>query len=362
MIEPKSLLKNIIRIEDVAARIGKGMRLDRNERTTPLDTGIVKAVLNSLSSEEMVAYPELEPLYEKIARSTGLTRENILIFSGSDTGVKSLFEVYVEPGDEVVMLKPSYGMYFVYSDMFGAKKIAIEYDCDFRLPVQRVIDRINPKTKLVLLANPNHTGTVLQEEDICRIIEAAARHDALVLLDEAYHQFYPGTMVPYVNQFDNLIVLRTFSKAQGIAGLRIGYAVSQPGNIQNLHKVKLTHEITSVSARFAEYLLDHPEVAQGYVRDVEEGKAYIKEEMTALGLEMIPSVTNFVFIRLPEKVNGTDVVVRLAKKGISIKGPFKGVPLEGLIRITVGPKEQMKELMDVFRDVYDDVHSSIIRD
>lgn len=355
MIEPKPLLKRISRMSGHdEARIGRVMRLDRNERTTPLDQGIVDAVWSQISPEEVVAYPELGPLYQKLAQFCGVPREDILLCSGSDTGIKSVFETYVQQDDEVVVLTPSYGMFFVYCDMFGAVKVPIHYDKDFSLPVGRIIDKINRRTKLVILANPNHTGTVLKEEDIDSIIQYAARHYALVLVDEAYHHFYPATIIPHINQYDNLIVVRTFSKAFGIAALRVGYLVSQAQNIRNLDKVRLTHEITSVSAKFAEYLLDHPEICQAYVRDVEEGKNYIDRECMKLGIAALPSATNFVFLRLPDSLEAEKVVARLSEHNICIKGPFREVPVDGLIRVTLGPPKQMKEFVDILKTILEE--------
>ena len=241
----------------------------------------------------------------------------------------------------MIFLNPSYGMFAVYSDMFGAKKNLVEYNDDFSLPVERITGKINPKTKLVILADPNHTGTAMPQQDIISVIEKAAAFNVLVLVDEAYHYFYEKTMTGFICRFDNLIVVRSLSKAFGIAPLRVGYLVSQAENIQHLYKVKLTHDITSVSAKFAEYLLDHPQVAKEYVKDVNEGKAYLADEFARMGGYVLPSVTNFVFVRLPQSMDALKLVRGLEERNVWIKGPFKGVPVDGLIRITVGPKEQM---------------------
>jgi len=356
MIEPKEILKNISRISDgKESRIGKIMRLDRNERTTPFDRKMVNAVLQNLRPEELTAYPELEPLYQKLAKVNNVTRENILLCNGSDAGIKNLFEVYVEKGNEVILLKPTYGMFFVYCDMFGAVQVPVEYNPDFSLPVERVLNKINKRTKILMLANPNHTGTIIVEKDLSSIIKRAAEFNAIVLIDEAYYHFYDGTMLPYINHYDNLIIIRTFSKAYGLAALRIGYIISQTQNIHNLDKVRATYEITSLSAKFAEYCLDHPETYQDYVNDVNAGKEYLVKEFKELGLESLPSVTNFIFIRLPQINDARIVVFDLKENNISIKGPFKGVPLDGLIRITVGPVEQMQIFMKTLKYILNKV-------
>lgn len=356
MIEPKEVLKKVYRTpESDEIRAGKIMRLDHNERTTPFSREIFEAVWKTIAPDEMVAYPVLGSLYKKLAQFLGVARDHILLCSGSDAGIKNIFEVYVEKGDEVVMLVPSFGMFSVYCDMFGAVQVPVEYDPDFHLPVERITGKIHSKTKLVILANPNHTGTVMAEKDICAVIEHAAKLNAIVLVDEAYYHFYKGTMISSVDRYDNLMIARTFSKAFGIAPLRVGYLISQPQNIQNLRKVKLSFDITSVSAKFAEYLLDHPQICEAYVRDVEEGKNYIKTRCLEFGMEMLPSVANFVFLRLPAALDAKEVVQRLKERNVHIKGPFKGVPVDGLLRITLGPAKQMREFMDIFKEVLEEV-------
>jgi len=352
MIEPRSLLKNVSRaLTNTEGRIGKGMRLDHNERTTPLSGKMIEAVWKTISPEELVAYPALESLYAKLAKSLGVSREMLLLTYGSDTAIRMVFDTYVNPGDEIITLNPSYGMFAVYADMFGAKKNLVEYNADFSLPVNRITDKINPKTKLVILADPNHTGTAMPQQDIISVIEKASIVGALVLVDEAYHYFHDQTMISFIGRYDNLIIVRSLSKAFGIAPLRVGYLISQPVNIQNLYKVKLTHDITSVSAKFAEYLLDHPEIWKEYVKDVNEGKVYLTREFAILGGHVFPSVTNFVFVRLPDGMDAIKLVRGLESRNVWIKGPFKGVPVDGYIRITVGPAAQMGIFMGHLKEV-----------
>lgn len=352
MIEPRDILKKITRAAtNTEYRIGKVMRLDHNERTTPLPQKVLDEVWKTIKPEEVVAYPALESTYSKLAAFLGVPREQLLLTYGSDTGIRMVFDTYLDQGQEVVFLQPTYGMFAVYTDMFGGKKVPVGYDPDFSLPVGRVLEKINPDTKLVIIADPNHTGTVMAPGDIEAVIRKAAQFNCLVMVDEAYHHFYSGTVIPLIERYDNLVVARTFSKAFGIAPLRAGYLVSRPENIQNLIKVKLTHDITSVTAKFVEYLLDHPQVMRQCVRDIEEGKAVIERECVTFGAKMLSSVTNFVFVRLPPGVDAAKLVKDLEARDIWIKGPFSGSPVDGLIRITVGPPDQMAVLMRRMKEV-----------
>lgn len=360
MIESKRLLKNIVRMFlNDENRIGHVMRLDRNERTIPLDKDTIEAVWKTITPEEVVAYGNLNPLYDALAKFLNVGKDNILLGSGSDILIKSLFEVYIEENDEVVILSPSYGMFYVYADTFGAKKVLVGYDKNFNVSVSEFKKAIHAKTRLVLIANPNHTASVMPQQDIRAIIEHAAQFNAMVLVDEAYYEFYGETMAAFINTYSNLVVSRTFSKAFGIAGLRVGYLISQKENIKNLEKVRQTHEVTSVSAKFAEYLLKHPNIFQQYAKDLKESKEYLRKECALLNIETLVSHTNFVFLRLPAGLDGKEIVQQLEKRKILIKGPFKDVPIDGLIRITIGPVSQMKEFMKVFKEIVVNTQTSL---
>lgn len=356
MIEPKKNIKDLFRATAAFDnRIGKIVRLDRNERTTPFSEEHLKKILNDITPEEIVGYPELEPFYNKLANWLGIEREQILLVSGSDTGIRAVYETYLEEGDEVIMLSPTYGMYAVYCKMFGAISKEIFYDFDFSLLLEKILRAINQKTKLIAIANPNHTGTVISGPDLIKIIETAGNCGSLVLVDEAYYHFYDHTMLHNISEFDNLILVRTFSKAFGIASLRIGYLMSNKSVIEQLYKVKLTHEITGISARFGEYLLDHLDIMENYVIDVKSGINYLENEFRNLGLHTPKTHANFIYAELPEGFNGKMLIELLKKDGFYISGPFAKIPFKNHIRITVGPVAQMKEFIRIFKIVYNKV-------
>jgi len=358
MIEPKEYIKNIFRMPSWStSRVGKVVRLDKNERTIPFPEEHLKSIWDSISAEDVCAYPKLEPFYEKLSKWLEVGREQVLLTSGSDTAIRAVYEVYVGEGDEVVMFPPTYGMYQVYCDMFGGMKKEVFYNEDFLLPVEKALSAIGSKTKLVVIANPNHTNTSFKESELIEILTVAKNNDALVLVDEAYYHFYEKTMLSYINEFDNLIIVRTFSKAFGVASLRIGYLVSNKDIITQLYKVKLTHEISGVSARFGEYLLDHLEIMENYVKDVKKGVGYLIEEFKQLGVTTSRTCTNFLFVKLPSKVDSEKVVGLLKEKNFYISGPFSSIPLKGFVRITVGPLEQMRDFISVFKRIYEKEYS-----
>lgn len=352
MIKPKENIARLTRLSsDCINRVGKVIRLDKNERTTPLPQDHFKEILRRITPEEIVAYPELEPFYKKLAKWLGVDRAQVLLISGSDTGIRAVYEVYVGKSDEVIIFPPTYAMYAVYCDMFGARKNEIVCNQDFSLPVNRALSAINARTKLIAVVNPNHTGKVVSEAGLIKILKAARKNEALVLIDEAYHHFYGQTALPFIKKFDNLIIVRTFSKAFGVAGLRIGYLISNREIIKNLSKVRLTHEITSLSARFGEYLLDHSEIMEEYVAQVNKSKAYLLRVFAGMGITAEKSHANFVLAKLPGRLNGESIVKLLRERKIRIGGPFTAGPLKGYIRITVGPISQIEGFVSALNSV-----------
>jgi len=333
-------------------RAGKIVRLDRNEHTTPFPEGHLKKILASITIDEISAYPELEPFYQKLSKWLKVDRNEVLLTSGSDTGIKAVYEAYVGEGDEVVIFPPTYEMYAVYCAMFGAKKIEVFYNEDFSLSMDKVLRAINNKTKLIVVANPNHTGTVFKESELAEIIRTAKDNNAMVLVDEAYYHFYERTMLPYINKSDNLVIARTFSKAFGVASLRIGYLVGNKDIIAQLYKVKLTHEISGISAKFGEYLLNHPDIMEDYVRDVREGIEYLSREFGRLGIFTPKACANFLYAKLPQAIDAGEMVSLLKEKNFYIKGPFSVIPINGFIRITAGPAKQMRDFMSAFKGIY----------
>ncbi len=353
MIEPKENMKRLFRTAPVSVnRIGRVVRLDRNERTVSFPEEHLKKIWQSISPEEVVAYPELEPFYEKLSGWMNVDRNQVLLTSGSDTGIRAIYEVYLEQGDEVLVFPPTYAMYSVYCAMFGGVIKEVFYGEDFSLPLESVLNAIGHKTKLVVIANPNHTGTALPESELLQILKVAKDNQALVIIDEAYYHFHEETMLPYINEFDNLIIVRTFSKAFGVAALRIGYLISNKDKISQLYKAKLTHEITGISAKFGKYLLEHLEIMNNYVQGVKEGIKYLSKELEELGVITFQTCTNFLFAKLPVEVDREQMVKLLKEKKFYISGPFSTAPIKGLIRITAGPAEQMRDFISAFKSIH----------
>src|SRR5579864_8071391 len=197
----------------------EGLRLDFNENTVGCSPRVLE-VLRNLGPERLAKYPEREPLERTVAEFLGIASPQVLLTNGVDEAIHLLCETYLEPGDEVIVAVPTFSMYEIYAAATGARVTAIQCKDDFAFPTAEVLARVTDRIRLIAVANPNNpTGAVVSREDLLKI--AAAAPDAAVLVDEAYFDFYGESVLDAVSTTPNLFVARTFSKAYGLAGLRI---------------------------------------------------------------------------------------------------------------------------------------------
>ncbi|TAJ24521.1 MAG: histidinol-phosphate aminotransferase family protein [Nitrospirae bacterium] len=326
------------------------LRLDKNERCTGYPTSLVRAMLKGLSGHHLAAYPESRLLYEKVAKWHGIGTAQLAMTSGSELAIRYLFEAFLESGDEVVLLNPSFAMFDVYARLCGARVAAANFDREWQVDEDEILRRITSRTKLVALANPNNpTGTVLEDAAILAVLRRAARHGALVLVDEAYYHFYGKTMLMYLPQHDNLVVTRTFSKACGAAGIRLGYAIGHPDVIAALNKVQPIDHLNVLAIKVGEYLIDHEQLMQDYVKKTRAGQRYLLAQLKTLGLTALGGYGNFVLADLGRK---HDAIVQALRDhrihvGATLRLPFSS----SFVRITAGPIPVMRRVAAVLRTV-----------
>ena len=194
------------------------LSLDRNERLAPLPDAVVAELRAQFDSALLTSYPSLEATYEDIAANLGVPRENVLLTPGSDAAIKALYHVYVQPGDRVAMLQPSYAMYPVYARIFRAQAVETPFAEDLTVDLDAFLTSMEG-ARLVLLANPNQpTGTQFSDADLERVIERAGEVGALLGVDEAYFPFSESSLLPGSIAHPHVVVTRTFSKAWGLPG------------------------------------------------------------------------------------------------------------------------------------------------
>jgi histidinol-phosphate aminotransferase len=328
------------------------IRLDKNEHVGGIASAHFDEMIKLIKPSTIEAYPEVGILYNALAAWLGKPVDNILLSNGSDAAIKAIFEVYISAGDEVVMQSPTYAMYPIYAEIFGAKTVEIKYDRQLKVNIDDFIDKINSKTKLVIMANPNSpTGQIMSRADILSIIEKAAELDALVLVDEAYYWFYEHTFIDDVEKYDNLIVTRTFSKACGLASLRLGFACAHAEIIKNLYKMKPVYEVNGMAVMLGKYVIENESIIFDYVQKVKEGREFLYQAMAGLGFEPFATYSNFMVARCKNLEIIKKIVANCEKNNIIIKGNYPGTPLDDCIRITLGPLEYMKMAVEAIEEV-----------
>lgn len=343
----KPAIKELIRVSDIPEQRTGMCRMDRNECTWPIDEMILEEIKGRVTSELITNYPENEQLYDKMAEHIGVTASKLIFHSGSDLVIKSIYETYIQKGDKILLHAPSYAMYDVYAMMFQANVIKQYYNKNLELELDEYKDKIHrEKPKMVVLENPNgFIGNSYSMQDVEQVIIEAYKQNSLIVIDEAYIDFTNESVINLVDKYENLIVVRTLSKAWGMAGMRVGYAVSNEQIISELLKVKPMHQLTAFSIMVAEVLLEHPKCIEKYIKEVTEVREYFIKELNALKIATASSKANFVAVKLGTRININDFKEYVREQGFLIRRPFREEELKDWVRIGILPMEQMKKFM-----------------
>ena len=346
MIKAKRLISQVNRPGPDSLERSKIYRLEKNERTTLFSDEEFNAMLKSITPFDLVAYGELEPFYKVVVNNLDIERNNILVTAGSDIAIKSVFETFINEDDEVINYHPNYAMFSVYSKMFGAKEIQKTYNEDFIIDIDDLLNSINSSSRMVVISNPGHNGVVTSEKNILAVLEKTKGTETIVLIDEAYVDFSFFDMLQYINTYKNLLIVRTMSKAYGIASVRIGFVLGCKEIIAELYRVKPVHEIDGIAAKIGTYLFENPSIKNKYVNEVIEGREFLYNRLSEMGMIVLKSDTNFVYFNLNCNIDPILVYEKLKLKNIYIKEPFKGAPFDNYLRVTVGNQEQMNFFCD----------------
>lgn len=348
-------IKDLYRVKFHDER-GSVLRLDMNENPEGLPREFFDAVAAKITPEYLAKYPEKDRLMELIAEHNGLAYENISVTAGSDEAVRLVFQCFGEPGKKLVTVTPTFEMYDVYAKMFGMRHETVEYREDFTVDPENIINSIDEETGLVILLNPNSPiGSTYPEEDARKIIERAGEAGALVVVDEAYHYFYAPTFMPLVKEYDNLLILRTFSKLFSMAGLRIGYVSGDARLIEYIEKAESTFNVNTVAILFACEALKEKRLIDQLAETEREGRLWLTEKLQEAGYQVLSLEGNYVLFR-PRGESG-NVVAELKKKNVWVRDYGKGI-LKGWIRVSTGSKGCMERFWEALCQVekFDEKH------
>lgn len=331
------------------SRDEKPLWLNKNENIDPILNQKISSLIPKLKSFSINTYPETAKIYKKLAGMDKLEPENFLLTHGSDGAIRTVFDVFISSDDKIVATRPTFAMYDVYSRMFGAKVSYIDYDFTTQGPslnFEKFCELIeNQKPKLVCLPNPDSpTGTILENGQMEVLLKLTANTGSLLLIDEAYYPIYPFTVINRINEFPQLMVCRSFSKAWGAAGFRIGYLAAQEELMKIIHKSRAMYEIGTFSSELLNLLLDCRQDMLDSVERLKEGKSYFVKELESLGFKTAESHGNFIHVRFGEK---SKLMSEILKDVVLYRTDFNSAScLEGLSRFSLAPKEQMEKIIN----------------
>jgi histidinol-phosphate aminotransferase len=333
-----------------------GLRLDFNENTDA-PSPRAAAVLQRLASDQLTKYPERGPVEAAVAQHLRVNREQVLLTNGVDEAIHLVCETYLEPEDQVIVVVPTFSMYEIYAQSTGAEVIAIQANPDrgFRFPTRDVLAAITPRTRLIAIANPNNpTGATVARSDLLLLAESAPQ--AAVLVDEAYFDFWGETVLDAISKFPNLFVARTFSKAHGLAGLRVGVLVGDAAQIRAVRKVSSPYNVNAIAlACIPEALADRAFITD-YVDQVKQGRARLMIQLTCHGIPYWMSQANFVLANIGPMHR--EFVEDMRQRGILVRDRNADPGCAGCVRITVGTRAQMDQLLSALPETLNAIHWS----
>jgi histidinol-phosphate aminotransferase len=313
------------------------LRLDFNENTFAPSPRVMER-LQRLTAEALTVYPEREPVERIVAAHFGLETEQVLLTNGVDEAIHLMACAFLEEGDEALICTPTFFMYDVSVAMMTSELKRVQADESLEFPFERFMAAITPRTKLIIVASPNNpTGATVSREQLLAIAKAAPQ--AVMMVDEAYFHFYGETTMGDVGRVANLIVARTFSKAYGLANLRIGMIAGDARLIGYVRKVASPYNVNGVAlAVLPEALGDEAYVAW-YVAQVAAGRERVFATLKELGVRTWPSAANFVLIDIGPKHK--ELVAAMRAHGVLLRDRSADPGCDGYVRFTIGVEEHV---------------------
>ncbi len=327
-------------------RDGK-LRLDFNENTIGCSPQVRQAIRN-LTSAAVSMYPEQETVRRELAKFFGVRADELLLTNGTDEALHLIVDTFVEPDDAVLLVEPTFAMYRFYSELAGARIQALRYDAAMQFPMNGAPRCAAQGPRIFFLANPNNpTGSVLRPAELRRILKAATK--TLVVVDEAYFEFSGITILPWIRRHNNLVVTRTFSKAAGLAGLRLGCIFAQSLHRRTFQKSAITLSRERRGAGCGARHVRDRRFLRNTLREFRRSRKELERGLTKLGIPFFPSAANFVLLFLGARAK--EVVASLARQGTLIRDRSSDFGGAGYVRITFGTLSQTRRVLRQLKEI-----------
>jgi histidinol-phosphate aminotransferase len=320
-------------------RLGK-IRLDFNENTAGCSPAVLRA-LAKITPQQFAMYPEYLALTKRLARYFRVRPEELMLTNGGDDALRVFFDAFVDAGSHILICEPTFPMYRYYAEIFGARIEVERYSSEMEFPLAGICAALSKKPRVLFIANPNNpTGTVLQPEAIKKTLKAAT-HTAVVI-DEAYVEFSGVTVTPWINQYPNLFSARTFSKAAGLAALRLGAVIACEKSLALLRRAMPPFPINIAALIAAQAAVQDGATIRRYVSTVKRLRSWFASELRKLGIIVYPSAGNFLLANFGP--SGPTLFAKLERQGILLRDRSRDMG-PGFVRITIGTEKEMHQLL-----------------
>jgi histidinol-phosphate aminotransferase len=317
------------------------VRLDFNENTVGCPPGVARALKRAMKPDWFTLYPEYEEARSRLARHFRVSPEELLMTNGVDDAIKLICDTFVEPGDILVTPTPTFAIYQFFHEVAGGAVRLVRYDQDFQISPKRFFRSINRRVRWVALANPNNpTGTLIPKAHLKVLLREAP--DTLILVDEAYFDFSGVTILPWIHRYPNLIVSRTFSKAFGLAALRMGFMFAHRELAGLMKRVHAAYAVNGVAVCAAVEAIQHQDHIRQYAEMIVKNRKEFCRRLESWGISHAPTEANFVLVRVGARAR--EIAERLRQRGVLVRDWSDNPCLSSYLRITIGDASQMRRL------------------
>ena len=315
----------------------EALRLDFNENTLAPSPRVLEC-LRALTAEGLTKYPEREPVEQVVAAHFGLQADQILLTNGVDEAIHLMCGTFLDPSDEALITTPTFFMYDVNIKMMTPHLVRVQADKSLEFPFERFMAAINERTKLIFIASPNNpSGTVVSREQLLAIATAAPR--AVLMVDEAYYHFHGESTIQDLADVPNLIVARTFSKAYGMANLRVGMLAGSATLLKYVRKVCSPYNVNGVALACLPAAVADEAYLAWYVEQVRVGRERTMTALRELGVPYFTSHANFVLMKIGPK--HAELVNKMRENGVLLRDRSADPGCDGFVRITIGVEEHV---------------------
>jgi histidinol-phosphate aminotransferase len=322
------------------------LRLDFNENTLAPSPRVLEK-LQKLTSEGLTIYPERQPVEKIAAAHFGLSVDQVLLTNGVDEAIHLMACAFLDEGDEALICTPTFFMYDVSISMMTTGLRKVQTDDTLAFPFERFLAAITPRTKLIIVASPNNpTGAIISREQLLAI--AAAAPQAVLMVDEAYFHFHGETTMGDIGSVPNLIVARTFSKAYGLANLRVGMVAGNARLIGFLRKVSSPYNVNGVALAVLPEALADEGYLNWYILQVHQGRERMYAALEELGVRTWPSASNFILMDIGPKHK--ELVAAMRRHGVLLRDRSTDPGCDGYVRITIGTEEHVTRGITALRE------------